>query len=334
MSKQTAVMGTANSQTTTTTASGSSTDQKGAVGTNSVIVDKGRNAMIFQGTAEEYAQFRTLAEQMDRAPLEVLIEATIAEVTLKQGESLDSVLNFDNRAAASLSRSTIKSESGLSLSLIRDLGQFNLKTSFLADTSRVNILSSPRVVASSGKSASIQIGTQVPIITTQQTSPMGTVGGTSALLQDIQYRNTGVILNIEPTINSNRRVEIAIQQEVSEAQVNNVSNVQSPLILTRSINTSLSINDGETVLLGGLISENVSKSENGIPYLMDIPIIGNAFKTSSKGRNRTELIVLLTPYIIENAETSRALRDAFRDQLTGLPGENKEMPATLASPLN
>ena len=332
--KQTAVVGTVNSQSTTTSAGGATTDQKGAAGTNTVIVDKGRNAMIFQGTAEEYAQFRTLAEQMDRAPLEVLIEATIAEVTLKQGESLDSVLNFDNRAAATLSRSTIKSDSGLSLSLIRDLGQFNLNSAFLADTSRVNILSSPRVVASSGKKATIQIGTQVPIITTQQTSPIGTVGGTSALLQDIQYRNTGVILNISPTINSNRRVELEIQQEVSEAQTNNVSSVQSPLILTRSINTSLSINDGETVLLGGLISENVSKSENGIPYLMDIPIVGNIFKTSSKGRNRTELIVLLTPYIIENAETSRTLRDAFRDQLTGLAAESKGAPAIIAAPPN
>ncbi len=283
-----------------------------------VIVDKSRNALIFQGTAEEYAQFRTLVDQMDRAPLEVMIEAMVAEVTLKQGETLGAILNFDDGAAAGLARTAIKSENGLAVSLIRDAGQFTASLKALADKSRVNILSSPRLVTSNGKSASIQIGTQVPIITTQQTAAQGTVGGTSTLLQDIQYRSTGVNLTITPTINSNQRVELVVAQEVSEAQVNSVSNVQSPLILTRSINTTLSLNDAQTALLGGLISENVSRSENGIPILKDIPFIGNAFKTTTKGRNRTELIVLLTPYIIESSETAEALRDAFRSQLTGL----------------
>jgi general secretion pathway protein D len=296
----------------------SSVEQRGAAARNKVIVDKGRNALIFQGTAEEYAQFRVLVEQMDKAPLEVLIEATVAEITLKEGETLGAVFNFDDRAPAALSRSTIKSDSGITVSLIRDAGQFTTTLKALADKSRVNILSTPRVVASNGKAASIQIGTQVPIITTQQTAPTGTTGGTSNILQDIQYRNTGVSLTIDPTINSNRRVELQIGQEVSEAQVNNVSDVQSPLILTRSINTTLSLDDAQTALLGGLISENVSRSENGIPILKDIPLLGNVFKTTTRGRNRTELIVLLTPYIIESAETAEALRDAFRDQLVGL----------------
>jgi general secretion pathway protein D len=308
-----------------TTQSGTA-EQSTSKGSNKVIVDKARNALIFQGTAEEYAQFRSLVEQMDRAPLEVLIEATVAEVTLREGETLGSVLNFDDGIAAAASRSTIKSEAGLAVSLIRDVGQFRASLQALADRSRVNILSSPRVVASNGKSAAINIGTQVPIITTQQTAPSGTVGGTSSLLQDIQYRNTGVNLTIEPTINSNRRVELTIAQEVSEAQVNNISDVQSPLILTRSISTTLSLNDAETALLGGLISENISRSENGIPWLMDIPILGSLFKTSTSGRNRTELIILLTPYIIESAETATALRDAFREQLPGLTNSETITP--------
>ena len=95
-------------------------EQRGAGATNKVIVDKGRNALIFQGSAEEYAQFRTLVEQMDRAPLEVLIEATVAEVTLKQGETLGAVFEFDDGAAAKVSRSSIKSSDSLLVSLIRD----------------------------------------------------------------------------------------------------------------------------------------------------------------------------------------------------------------------
>ena len=86
-------------------------------------------------------------------------------------------------------------------------------------------------------------------------------------------------------------------------------------------------------MLGGLISENFSNSENGIPFLKDIPGIGNLFKTTTKGRNRTELIILLTPYIIESAETARALRDAFRDQLTGLkPAVTSAMPSPPSPP--
>ena len=303
----------------TATGGGANADQNSNVVNQQVIVDEGRNALIFQGTAEEYAQFRSLVDQMDRAPLEVLIEATVAEITLKEGETLGAVLAFNDAAAPKAASSLLRSSDGLAVSLIRDAGQLSIDLKALRNKSRVNILSTPRVVASSGKTATIQIGTQVPIITTQQTSPNGTVGGTSALLQDIQYRNTGVILSIEPIINSNRRVELSIEQEVSEAQVNDVSEVQSPLILTRRISTSLSLDDGETVLLGGLISENFSKSENGIPLLMDIPVLGNLFKTNSVGRNRTELIVLLTTYIIDRPETARALRDAFRERLTGLP---------------
>lgn len=315
----------------TTPALGNS-EQRGSAEPKKIIVDESRNAIIFQGTAEEYAQFRGLIEQMDRAPLEVLIEATVAEVTLKQGETLGAVFGWDDGAAALPNRNIVKSDSGLLVNFIRDNGRFTANLKALSDKNRVNILSSPRVVASSGKPANIGIGTQVPIITTQQTSPTGTVGGTSALLQDIQYRNTGVILSIQPTINSNRRVELAVSQEVSEAQVNNVSEVQSPLILTRNINTTLSLDDAETVLLGGLISENFSAGENGIPFLKDIPLLGNIFKTTTKGRNRTELIVLLTPYIIESAETARALRDAFREQLTGLLPPSAEVLDTKPPP--
>ena len=182
----------------------------------------------------------------------------------------------------------------------------------------MTILSSPRLVAASGKSATMQVGTQVPIITTQQTAPDGSIGGTSNILQQVQYRSTGVVLSIEPIVNSSRRVELTISQEVSDAQSNDTSDIQSPIILTRSIETTLSVDDGETVLLAGLISENFSRGENGVPLLKDIPVLGNLFKNSSQSVQKTELIILLTPYIIDGRDTSRSVRDAFRSQLGGL----------------
>jgi general secretion pathway protein D len=281
-----------------------------------VLVDKSRNSIIFQGSAEEYAQFRSLVEQMDRAPFEVLIEATVAEVTLDQGESLGVVLGYDNGVTASANTTTIKSEAGsLVVNLIRDTGDLTANLNAAADQSRVSILSSPRLVAASGKTATMQVGTQVPIITTQQTAPDGATAGTSNILQQVQYRDTGVVLSVSPIVNSSRRVELTISQEVSEAQGNDTSDIQSPIILTRGFSTTMSIDDGETVLLAGLISENFSSGDSGIPYLKDIPVLGNLFKNSSQSVQKTELIVLLTPYIIDSSDTSRFVRDAFRSQL-------------------
>jgi general secretion pathway protein D len=283
-----------------------------------VAVDGSHNAIIFTGTAEEFSQFRALALQMDRAPLEVLIEATIAEVTLTEGDNLGVTLDYNDANALVPITSAVQSDAGLVVNLIRDRGRFLANLNASANKNKVSILSSPRVVASSGQKAAIKVGTEVPILTTQQQAP-GTVGGTSTILQDVQYRSTGVLLTIDPTVNSNRRVELNIQQEVSEAQANKISDVSSPAIFSRSIQTTLSLRDGETVLLGGLISENYSRGNTGIPYLKDIPVLGNLFKTSSRGRTRIELIVLLTPYIIDGPDAANAVRDAFVHELTQLP---------------
>ena len=204
------------------------------------------------------------------------------------------------------------------VNLAQNRGDINASLNAAASRNQVSILSSPRLLAASGKTATMQVGTQVPIITTQQTAPDGSVAGTSNILQQVQYRDTGVVLEIEPIVNSSRRVELTISQEVSDAQGNTTSDIQSPIILTRSISTTLSVDDGETVLLAGLISENFSEGEGGVPYLKDIPVFGNLFKSSSKSLSKTELIILLTPYIIDSQDTSRSVRDAFRSKLTNV----------------
>ena len=293
--------------------------ETGAVSNKQVIVDTSRNALIFKGSAEEYSQFRSLVEQMDRAPYEVLIEATVAEVTLDQGESLGVLFNFNDSVVDGANSTVIQSsDGGLLVNLAQNRGDINASLNAAASRNQVSILSSPRLLAASGKTATMQVGTQVPIITTQQTAPDGSVAGTSNILQQVQYRDTGVVLEIEPIVNSSRRVELTISQEVSDAQGNTTSDIQSPIILTRSISTTLSVDDGETVLLAGLISENFSEGEGGVPYLKDIPVFGNLFKSSSKSLSKTELIILLTPYIIDSQDTSRSVRDAFRSKLTNV----------------
>lgn len=283
--------------------------------TQRIMVDEQRNALIFVGTAEEYAQFRTLVQQMDRAPLEVMIEATIAEVTLRDSENLGAVFDYDSERTAAPNRTIVQSDDGgILFSLVRSRAQILARVNALASNNRLQVLSSPRLVTASGKAAAISVGTQVPIITSQETAN-GQVGGNTSILQSIQYRPTGVILNVQPVINSNRRVELTVSQEVSAAQTNDLSGVQSPVIITRSLQTTLSLNDGETVLLGGMISENYSSGDSGIPYLKDIPLLGSLFKNQSSSVDRTELIILITPYIIDGPETARQVRDAFRSRL-------------------
>jgi general secretion pathway protein D len=295
-----------------------------------IMVDEQRNALIFVGTAEEYAQFRTLVQQMDRAPLEVMIEATIAEVTLRDSENLGIIMDYDSERTPAQNQTVVKSDAGgLFFNLIRSRAQIMARVNALASNNRLQVLSSPRLVTASGKPAAISVGTQVPIITAQETAA-GQVGGNTSILQSIQYRDTGVILNIEPVINSNRRVELTVSQQVSSAQANDLSGVQSPLIINRSLQTTLSLNDGETVLLGGMIQENFSRGNSGIPYLKDIPILGNLFKSGSHSIDRTELIVLITPYIIDGPETAQKVRDAFRSKL----GEWARPPADEIAPQN
>ncbi len=300
-----------------------------AAGRQKVTVDEAHNALIFQGSAEEYAQFRSLMLQMDKAPLAVLIEATVAEVTLGKEQNIGTTLGYNDTAVGANSSAVTISSGGLTTTLIRNMGDLNLKLNALAHDKKVQILSSPRLVTNSGKTASINVGTQVPIITEQQQGPgTTTVGGTSTLLQSVQYRNTGVILTINPTINSSRRVELTLTQEVSQAQPNATSSITSPTILQRQINTTLSLDDGETVLLGGLITQNYSDDTSGLPFLKDIPGLGLLFNNRAKSLDRTELIVLLTPYIIDSPETSRQVRDAFRSQM----GDWAQIPPKVIRP--
>ena len=284
-------------------------------GNRRIIVDETRNAIIFQGSAEEYAQFRGLMQQMDRPPLEVMIEATVAEVVLDRTESLGVVLGYDDSAARAPNANSVRSDAGIFATLLRSRGQIDANINALSSNSRVSVLSTPRLVTTSGTAASITVGSQVPIVTTQQTAPTGQIGGTSNILQDVQYRSTGITLSIKPTINSSRRVELQISQEVSSAAVNDVSDIDSPIIQQRSIQTTLSLGDGETALLGGLIQENGNTGNSGVPYLKDIPILGSLFKNQSNNLTRTELIIVLTPYIIDGADTSRAVLEAFKSRL-------------------
>ncbi len=286
-----------------------------------VVVDKTSNTIIFQGNNDDYGQMHSILQMLDKPSKEALIEVTVAEVSLNDQSQLgvewllkEARLDGTKIVAGTLGGLGIGT-SGLNYRRIDSAGDTRLLLNALASNNRATILSSPRVLARNGESATIQVGQEVPIVTSQQTTP--TTGGTGGVLQTVQYRSTGVILKVTPVIHSGNQIDLDVSQEVSAAQTTTTGVSTSPTFGTRKVETRLSIKDGATVLLGGLISSNGSQGNAGIPLLKDIPGLGQLFRTNSDNTDRSELIILITPYIIADDNDAQAVTDAFRKQLGG-----------------
>lgn len=297
-----------------------------ASGPGQILVDEPRNALIYQGDPAQWERTLLLIKQIDRAPRQVMVEVTIAEVTL--GGELSYGLNwfakngwgrFDGRvffgsgAAGGPSPGTGGGSGGLTY-LLDVAGINRVALNAFAKDNRVNVLSTPHLLVKSGSEANIDVGTEVPTVTLQSVSPQQS-DGDSNLLQAIQYRKTGIILKIKPTVYSDDRVDLDISQEVSEVQSLESGTVaNSPAIFNRSLNTSVSLRDGGSVVMAGLISQNLTNANTGIPLLKDIPVVGNLFKTKSIDRRRTELVLIIVPYIVESSERASQVSEAIINQ--------------------
>ncbi|WP_457643475.1 hypothetical protein [Persephonella sp.] len=282
-----------------------------------VVVDRARNALVILCAPSEYKNVKAALEKLDTLPKQVFVQVTILEVTLtgKLQYGLEWYLRHTGRFSGVLQ--TLKGlglgAAGLNYSVVTDTSKFMAMINAFAQKNLVNVLSSPSLVVMDNKEATISVGTQVPVVTSESTAANIQDNGTTALVRTIQYRNTGVILTIKPTINSNGIVTMDVTQQVSDAQTNNISpGISSPLILNREINTSVTLKSGTTLLLGGLIKKSSSNTVNKVPLLGDIPILGNLFKTVSKGSRKTELIVEITPYILSDMSAAERISKSYR----------------------
>lgn len=301
--------------------SGSSSDgaeSSAPVTFENITVDEQGNRVIFYGTREEYDEFETLARQLDTPVPEVMIEVTIAEVTLTDDSSygLDAVFDSD---ISPRFRAQLESDGGFSGTI--NTGQVTLEASAAANSNQINVLSTPRIVARSGAEATVQVGTDVPIITSQRAANTQS-GGSTDVLQTVQYRSTGVLLSVTPRVYSGNRIDLEISQETSAAEANSDSSISSPLISTRSLNSQLSLQDGQTAVLGGLIENRFTRGNNGVPLLKDVPLLGLPFRSESLNATRTMLVVLVTPFVLDTRGDRqqvvdtlvRALNSNFQNQ--------------------
>jgi general secretion pathway protein D len=311
----------------------------------SVVVDQSTNTLLFQADPDEYSQLTALLQTLDRPAKGALIEVTVAELSVGDDSQfgVEWLLSDERSDGRTVTGGTLGGLSlgtaGLNVTVLNSAAAVRLKLNALASSNRATILSSPRVLARNGETATIQVGQEVPIITSQQTtnSTTTTSGGTLAtgILQTVQYRSTGVILKVKPVIHSGDQVDLDVQQEVSAAAATNTGVNNSPTISTRKIDTKLTLKNGSTVLMGGLISDESTKGNAGIPFLKDVPVLGNLFSNQTGTGRRRELVVLITPYILNDQHDAEALTDSFRKMLGPWAGTvvRESPPAVTAAPV-
>lgn len=294
---------------------------------NRVVVNTATNTLIFRGTsADEYQQIMSLMRELDRPVKSAMVEVVVAELARNGTQTLGIDWNIPTQSVDGgkyqVSGGTLGNigfTTGGFSSVVTNAGGAilaRLAASVISGNSR--ILSNPKVLARNGETATIQVGQEVPVVTSQQsTGTTGGLFGTTGVLQQITYRSTGVILRVRPVINSGNRLDLDISQEVSSAAQTATGVSASPTIQTRRIETKLSLRDGSTVLLGGLIARQKSTADNGVPILKDIPGLGAAFRSRADSDVETELLVMITPYVINDdyeAETiTEAIQQSFGD---------------------
>ena len=292
--------------------------------TPQIVTDEANNALIIRADAASYAAIEDVVKQMDVPPNQVMVEATIVEVTLNDTLKYGVEWYFKNANETytmSPSGSVATHFPGLGITYAGTNLQAAL--SMLGGLTDVTVISSPKILTLDNKAATIEVGDQIPIVT--QTAVSTTTNG-SPIVSNVEQRDTGVILSVTPRIGNSGIVYLDVSQEVSTSTQTTTSNIDSPTIQQRRIHSTVAVNDGATIALGGLIQNSQTKGDSGIPFLKDIPILGAAFSTKSDVRGRTELLVFLTPHVIRNLPAALNMTEKLKQDLENVRNALDELP--------
>jgi general secretion pathway protein D len=267
-----------------------------------IAIDDASNLIVIHASQEDLARISDLFTRIDRPQKQVLIEATIVEVTLRDefrfGIQWDGIAEFLNVTFTDNSSGAVASKFP-GISIVYNNVDIVSVLNALDTTTDVQIVSSPRVLALNNQPARIQVGDQVPIVTQ---SAVSVTDPGAPIVNATSYRDTGIILEVTPHVRAGDMVEIEISQEVSDVSQTVTSGIDSPTISTRRMSGVLAVPDGATVALGGLISSNRSKSNTGVPILKEVPLLGAAFSSQADIVRRTELVVLIRQTILDSGQ--------------------------------
>jgi general secretion pathway protein D len=303
-----------------TTAAGDIDEGGGVVadslGQVKIIADEDNNAILVLASQQDYRSIEAAIKRLDIAPRQVLIEATIAEVSLSNTLTHGVrwfLENSGNELGINAPVQTSASGAGLAFAFFDDSRELSAFFDLLATQSSVKFLSTPQVMVLDNQTATIRVGDQIPVTTR---SSQSTTNPDAPIVTEVQFRDTGTLLTVTPRINAGGQVMLEISQEVSlpgtEPAVGGGGNVA---IAQRSINSSVIVQSGQSVVLGGLILETTSDGKSGVPGLMNVPVFGKLFTQESEDVFRTELIVTVSPKVVENQQVMKRVTEELRRRM-------------------
>lgn len=302
-----------------------------------LLGDDDRNVILIRALPVDYSRIVKLLERLDNLPRQVLIEVMIAEVTLSDGWELgvewamknkDLKINgtsYQQKMASLNSKDGLTKATPLGFTYLFQKGSDTVAMlNMLASENEVSLLSSPQILVLNNEEATVNVGDQVPIVTseTQLASSYTTIPDPTkdstyqpSVDKTVQYKDTGTILTVTPRINSSGMIILDVDQQVSNAAENTLGGTTSPIISTRQLKTKLALKDGQSVMLGGLIKKDVTFNDSGVPLLKDIPGVGWLFKYQKQSNTKTELLVMITPYVIESEDVLDQYITKFNEKM-------------------
>jgi general secretion pathway protein D len=279
-----------------------------------LVVDDINNSLIVQATSVDYAYLLDTIKKMDVLPRQALIDAKVFEVDLENDSSygLNSVLQAKGTATSTLTTGSISSGTLAAQTYlpIGDAREFLATLNALSTKTKVRILEAPSVLALDGQMAQIMVGSQIPYPSTSFTP---SVGGTTT---GVEYRDTGISLQVIPRISASGSVTLDLVDEVSSPGADvTIGSQTAPTFTVTSVSTTLTVKDGETVAIAGLIRDGENFSRSGVPFLSQIPLLGSLFGQTTKNSHRNELIIMITPHVIRTPEHMQQMTQELRDTL-------------------
>jgi general secretion pathway protein D len=302
-----------------------------------ITADTINNSVLIYARDDEYKLIERTLIQLDRPKLQVAIDVTIAEVTLNDQLNYGVQFFLHGGSVSNTTTGTIPSilnnvagstATGAALSaglnvIAGNVAYPRVVINALQQLTDVRILSNPSLVVVDNGEASLEVGDQVPVSTGSAT----VLSANNAVVNTVDYKNTGIILHVQPHVNSNGSVLLDIDQEISSVPQDSTS--LTPTISQRKVQSQISVDGGQTVMLAGLISDQQEKSRQGIPGLNQLPYVGAAFGTTSKSQVRTELIIFIRPQVIRNGADAAEIAEELRSKMRGGRSQALTLPGML-----
>jgi general secretion pathway protein D len=324
-----------------------------------IQADASTNSLIITAPEPQYRQLRAVIDRLDARRAQVFVETLIAEVSANKasqfGIQWQNVLgskgdgtvgligtNYSTNGGTNIislatqgASGSVSAPAGLNLALLRNINGIYVLgalANMLQSTGDGNVLSTPNLLTLDNEEAKIVIGQQVPFVTGQYTNTAGS-GGVTNPFQTVERKDVGLTLKVKPQISENGTVKLTIYQEVSSVDASTKNALNGPTTNKRSIETNVLVDDGSIVVLGGLLQDEYSGNQDKVPGLGDVPLFGNLFKSESRSRNKTNLMVFLRPVVVRDAATSDQLSMGRYDQMRGGQAGVQPTPSSLV-PIN